>query len=186
VNNHKELRWLRIFTPNHIPRKYVEQLKGVNFSVDQFYEYQEKVCVVPTSKELQLNPLNHLYVLTNKENEVKGFLWFVIDSLSSDIVIQNLSVDQLYWGGGKIIETVTALIQTIREKANLKDIYFITRCPRHASKMGFKPAKDVLMIYDPSLSKPKEKEEKTKDKISEKKQEKKPLEQKKTKDKDGK
>lgn len=142
----ENLRWIRVFTPDHIPRKYVEQLKGVNFNPDDFYNFQRVNCLIP-GREIKLNPLNHLYVLVNEKNAAQGFLWYVVDPLTKDIVIQNFSVDQLYWGKGKIIEKLASHVKDVKKKAKLNKIYWITRAPKHSEKYGFKRSRDVLMEY---------------------------------------
>lgn len=141
-----ELRWIRVFTPIHIPKKYVENISHRRYSVDDFFTYQEMICLRQTSEGPTLNPFSHLYVLANKENETKGFLWFVVDPLTKDIVIQSYSVDREYWGKGAV-EKLANHIKEIRKKANLNKIYWITDFPNHSKKYGFKPSSSILMEY---------------------------------------
>jgi len=89
-----DLRWTRIFTPIHIPKYLVEQVRDRDYSVEDFYKYQELNCTRNDEDGMKLNPFSHLYVLVNSENIVKGFLWFVVDPLTKDLVIQTYSVDK--------------------------------------------------------------------------------------------
>jgi hypothetical protein len=141
-----ELRWIRVFTPIHIPKKYVENIKPRRYSVEDFYKYQDMVCLTKTGDGFTLNPLSHLYVLANKDNETKGFLWFVIDPLTKDLIVQSYSVDRDYWGKGAV-EKLATHIKEIRKKANLNKIFWITDFPNHSKKYGFKPSNSILMEY---------------------------------------
>lgn len=144
--NVKDLRWVRVFTPVHIPRKYVEQISNRDFSVDDFFSFQEVACLRQTPEGPTLNPLSHLYVLVNTQNETHGFLWFTIDPLTKDMVIQIFSVDKAYWGKGAI-EKLADFAKEIRTKANLNKIYWITNYPKHSERHGFKRSNSILMEY---------------------------------------
>lgn len=142
-----ELRWVRVFTPLHIPKDLVEQVRDRDFTVDDFYRYQEINCLRDTDEGPTLNPLNHLYVLANADNITKGFLWFTIDALSKDLVIQTYSVDRDYWRSGGAMQKVAEHVKEIRKKAKLKKIYWITNYEKHSQRHGFKRSKSVLMEY---------------------------------------
>jgi hypothetical protein len=142
-----DLRWVRVFTPDHIPKYLVEQVRDRDFSIEDFYKYQEINCTRPSPDGMKLNPLSHLYVLVDPENIVKGFLWFVVDALSKDLVIQTFSVDKEYWYKGKAVSKLSNHIKEIRKKANLNKIYWITNYPKHSERYGFKRSKGVLMEY---------------------------------------
>jgi len=142
-----ELRWVRIFTPVHIPKYLVEQVRDRDFTPDDFFKFQEMSCITNSKDGPKLNPLNHLYVLANNENMTKGFVWFVIDSLSKDICINTFSMDKEYWYDGKAVEKLSRFIKDIRKKANLNKIYWITNYPKHSLRHGFRRSKGVLMEY---------------------------------------
>lgn len=142
-----KLRWIRVFTPLHIPKYLVEQVRDRDFSVQEFFDYQEINCITETSEGPTLNPFSHLYVLADTENLIKGFLWFTIDPLSKDIVIQTYSVDKQYWGKGKAVEKLATLIKEVRHKAKLKKIYWITNYPKHSERYGFKRSRSILMEH---------------------------------------
>jgi len=172
----EELRWVRVFTPDHVPHYLVEQIRDRDYSVEEFYKYHQINCMTQGEKGIVLNPFNHLYVLADKVNQVKGVLWFNVDPLAKDILIQVFSMDKDYWGRGQAVKKLAEHIKQIRIKANLNKIYWITNYPKHSMRYGFKPSKSVLMEYDPSKEKPSEgKKENPKEEVKkeEKKDEKK-------------
>jgi len=146
-NNIEELRWVRVFTPDHIPKYLVEQVRDRDFSVENFYKYQEFNCVHQSKDGPKLNPFSHLYVLVDPSNFVKGFLWFTVDPLAQDIFIQTFSVDKDYWYRGKAVSKLSDHIKDIREKACLNKIYWVTNYPKHSERYGFKRSKGVLMEF---------------------------------------
>jgi len=145
--NASDLRWVRVFTPTHIPKSLVEQVKDRDYEVEDFYKYQELHCLRQTSEGPTLNPLNHLYVLVDKENLTKGFVWFTIDTLGKDIYIHTFSMDKEYWFSGKAVEKLATFIKDFKKKADLKKVYWITNYPKHSMRHGFKRSKSVLMEY---------------------------------------
>jgi N-acetylglutamate synthase-like GNAT family acetyltransferase len=149
MNKIDDLKWIRIFTPSHIPKYLIEQVRDRDFTVEDFYKYHEINCTIPSKDgSLKLNPFSHLYVLGNEENEVKGVLWFCIDPLTKDIVVQTFSMDKDYWMKGIAVKKLANHIKDIRKKGNLKKIYWITNYPKHSERNGFKRAKAVLMEYN--------------------------------------
>jgi len=146
----EELRWVRVFTPDHVPHFLIEQVRDRDYSVEEFYKYHQINCMIQSEKGVVLNPFNHLYVLADKVNQVKGVLWFNVDPLSKDILIQVFSMDKDYWGRGEAVKKLAEHIKKIRIKGNLNKIYWITNYPKHSMRYGFKPSKSVLMEYDPT------------------------------------
>lgn len=151
--NMDELRWIRVFSPLHIPKYLVENVRDKDFTVDEFYKYQEINCLRETEEGPTLNPFSHLYVLSDKDYVVKGFLWFVVDPLTKDLVIQNYSVDPEYWYHGKAVEKLSKFIKDIVKKANLKKVYWVTKFPKHSKRYGFKESEHILMEYSEEESK---------------------------------
>lgn len=142
--NEDKMQWIRLITPDVIPKYLVEQVRDKDYSVEDFYKYQKINCMHGE----MINPFNHLYALCNEENEVKGFLWFVIDPLTKDILLNTYSVDKEYWYGGKAVEWLTHHMKNILNKLNLKKVYWANNYPKHALKHGFKRSKAVLMEYN--------------------------------------
>lgn len=151
-----ELRWVRVFTPTHIPHYLVEQVRDRDYSVEEFFKYHQINCMTQGEKGIVLNPFNHLYVLADKENKVCGMLWFSVDPLSKDILIQTFSMDKEYWGKGQAVKKLTEHIKEIRIKANLNKIYWVTNYPKHSERYDFKRSKSILMEYDPKKEKAEE------------------------------
>lgn len=150
MNKIDELRWVRVFTPDHVPHYLIEQVRDRDYSVEEFFKYHQINCMIQGENGIKLNPFNHLYVLADKENQVKGVLWFNVDPLSKDILVQTFSMDKEYWGRGQAVKKLAEHIKQIRIKANLNKIYWITNYPKHSIRYGFKPSKSVLMEYDPN------------------------------------
>tara|TARA_R110002126_G_scaffold77229_5_gene192676 strand:- start:2954 stop:3499 length:546 start_codon:yes stop_codon:yes gene_type:complete len=142
-----ELRWVRAFSPIYIPKYLVEQIRDRQYSVDDFYKYQEINCLVDSVKGPTLNPFHHLYVLVDEENVVKGFLWFVIDALSKNVIINTFSMDKQYWGKGLAVKRLSDHVKEIINKLKLKKVYWLTNYPKHSERHGFKRSKSVLMEY---------------------------------------
>jgi len=146
----EDLRWIRLFVADHVPHYLIEQVRDRDYSVEEFFKYQQINCMMQGDKGVVLNPFNHLYVLADKENQVKGVLWFTVDALSKDILIQVFSMDKEYWGRGQAVRKLADHIKQIRVKANLNKIYWITNYPRHSERYGFVRSKSILMEYDPN------------------------------------
>lgn len=142
-----ELSWVRIIDPIHIPDVYIEQIKDRDFSVENFKKYQKSICVEIKNGQLIINPFNLLFVLVDQEKQVKGFAWLVIDALCNALVINSFSMDNDYWGNGKCIQLLEDKAKEIQEGGKLDKVYWITRCPKHSQKYGFKRSKNILMEY---------------------------------------
>lgn len=143
----EDMRWVRLFSPIHIPPYLVEQLKTRNFEVQDFFRYQEANCLMEGDKGPTLNPFNHLYALVNPQNIVRGFFWATIDPLSKDLLIQSFSVAKQFWHQGKAIEKLVKHVKEMQKKLELKKVFWLTTTPKHGKKYGFKPSKHVLMEY---------------------------------------
>lgn len=149
MNKIDELKWMRIYTPHHIPTYLVEQIRDRDFTVEDFYKYHEVNCTIPSNDgNEKLNPFSHLYVLANPENEVKGMLWFSVDPLAKDLVIQTFSMDKEFWMKGVAVKKLSKHIKEIKKKGNLNKIYWITNYPKHSERNGFTRSKNVLMEYN--------------------------------------
>lgn len=149
MNNIDDLKWIRVFTPSHVPKYLVEQVRDREYSVEDFYKYHEVNCMVPSKDgEQKLNPFSHLYVLADKVNQVKGMLWFCVDPLTKDIIVQTFSMDKEYWGKGLAVKKLAKFMKTFRKKANLNKIFWITNYPGHAQRNGFKRSKSILFEYN--------------------------------------
>lgn len=149
--NIDDLRWIRVFTPLHIPKYLIENVRDREYSVEDFYQYQEINCLRNTDEGPTLNPLSHLYVLADKENIIKGFLWFTIEVLSKDIIIQTYSIDKEYWYNGKAVEKLSNLMKDILKNSKLKKVFWITKYPKHSKRYGFTESEHILMEYSENI-----------------------------------
>ena len=144
----EETRWVRLFSPIHIPKYLVEQVREREYSVEDFFKFQEINCLIQKKDGPTLNPFNHLYALVNEENIVVGFLWFVIDALTKDLIINTFSVDKDHWAHGKAVKKLSIHIKELMKKLKLKKAYWMTRYPKHSMRHGFKRSRSVLMEYE--------------------------------------
>jgi len=142
------LRFIRVFTPVHIPKYLVEQIKGRDYEVDDWYKYQEVVCMRDTPNGPQLNPLSMLYVLADEGNKVVGMLWCDVEPLSKTLVVEMFSIDKEYWHKGKAAMLVADKVREIGKECKLKKVVWVTRGPKHSEYYGFKKAKESIMEYD--------------------------------------
>lgn len=141
----KDLRFVRVMTPYHIPRKYIENIKHREFEIDDLYKTMADLTMID---ENTINPLNHLYVIADKDYNVKGFLWFTIEPMLKAFVVQNYSLDKEYWGNGENIEHATEFLKSLCKKLKIQKAYWNTRYPKVFEKHGFRRSKNVLMEYD--------------------------------------
>ena len=77
-----KLRFIRVFTPMHIPKYLIEQFKSRDYEVEEWYKYMEIVCIQETPNGPQLNPLTLLFVVVDEGNKVVGMLWCDVAVLS--------------------------------------------------------------------------------------------------------
>lgn len=141
------LRFIRIFTPMHIPKKLIEQVKHRSYSVDDWFKYQEVICLRQTENGPQLNPLSLLYVIADKDNKVVGMLWCEINTLEKTLVIQTFSMIEEYWNKGKAVKLLSEKGKEIAKECKLETIVWFTNYPKHSERYGFKPSKSILMEY---------------------------------------
>ncbi len=154
----EKLRWVRAFSPDIIPKYLIDQVRDRTYEVHDFYKYQGLNCLINTKEGQVLNPFNHLYVLADEDNMVKGFLWFVIDPLTKNVIINTFSVDKEYWNKGEAVKYLVEHMQEVLKKLELKKVYWISNYPKHSERYGFKRSRGVLMEYN-EKEKNEEKEE---------------------------
>lgn len=147
LNKIEDLEWVRIIDPYLIPEYLVEQIKERMFTVEKFYRYQQLICTQNQNGNIVVNTLNLLFVLVDKEKVIKGFFWGVVDALSNALVINSFSMDKEYWGEGKAVKLLEDKAREIKEGAQLDKVFWVTRCPKHSEKYGFKRSKHQLMEY---------------------------------------
>jgi len=143
----EELKWVRLLSPVHIPRYLIDQVRDKNYDTDDFIKYQELNCLVADNQGFKVNPFNHLYALVDNGNLVKGFLWFVIEPLTKDLLVNTFSMDKEYWFGGYAMKKASDHIKDLMKKMKIKKCFWSTNYPKHSERQGFKRSRSVLMEY---------------------------------------
>lgn len=141
------LRFIRVFTPVHIPKELIEQVRDRSYDVDDWYKYQEAICVRQTPSGPQLNPMSMLYVIADERNKVIGMLWCEVAPLDKVLVVQTFSMDKRYWLRGKAVGLLAKKAKEIAKECKLKSITWLTNYPKHSERYGFKRSRSVLMEY---------------------------------------
>lgn len=145
--NFDSLRFMRIFTPDHIPKQLIEQIRDRSYEVDDWYKYQKVICTQNTPDGPRLNPLSLLYVVADEDNKVVGMLWCEVCVLEKMLIVQNFSMDKQYWCKGRAVEILSRKASEIVDKLDLKGVFWVTNYPKHSERHGFKRSKSVLMEY---------------------------------------
>jgi len=132
-----ELTPLRIYDLRIVPRKLLEQVKGLEWNIDRVYALSENICS---------NPTNLIYVLYDEEKIIHGLIWAQVNILNENLYVLVLSVDEEYQGAnGAAIDAAALLLNSIRQEANLKKIIWTTTRPKAYEKHGFKRSKKIIM-----------------------------------------
>jgi len=134
------MKWIKLYEPSLIPPVYVERVKGRDYSVQEFYEFQEMN---------RHNPCNMLFGYVNYENEIKGYLWANINALDSTMFINTLSVDKEFWGNGHVIDEAIEFLAKVQGKVEARKVLWCSTNKRFFLNKGFKTSKIWLMEYDP-------------------------------------
>ena len=143
----EKLRFIRVFTPIHVPKELIEQVRDRCFEVDDWYRYQEQICTHKGPDGPVLNPFSLLYVIADEGNKVIGMLWCEIEALSKVLIIQTFSMDKKYWRRGQAVQLLAKKAKEIAKECNLKKIIWSTNYPKHSERYGFKRSKGVVMEY---------------------------------------
>jgi len=146
-----KLRFIRVFTPMHVPKELIEQVRDREYEVEDWYKYQEVICLRQTDQGPQLNPLSMLYVIADEGNKVVGMFWCEVDVLSKTLVIQTFSMKKEYWNKGRAVTLAADKAKEIAKECSLKKIVWITNYKRHSLKYGFKQSKGTIMEWTPNF-----------------------------------
>jgi len=142
-----KLRFIRVFTPMHVPKGLIEQVRDRSYEVDDWYKYQEHICVRQTENGPILNPLSMLYVIADEQNKVIGMLWCEVCALEKTLIVQTFSMDKKYWVRGKAVQLLAKKAKEIAKECKLKKIFWVTNYPKHSQRHGFSRSKSVLMEF---------------------------------------
>ncbi|MFW9872324.1 MAG: GNAT family N-acetyltransferase [Candidatus Thorarchaeota archaeon] len=125
----------------YIPRELLEQVKGVEWTPDQFYKIHEA---------LSNNPANMLFALiprNEKEKKILGYLWAQIDINTGILIINSMSIQKDLWNQG-IMTFTEKFLRKMQREIGLKKIYWLTNRPKAFEKMGYNQSKYSLMCLD--------------------------------------
>jgi hypothetical protein len=136
------MKWIRIYEPSLIPRKYVEGVKGRDYSVAEFYDFQDFN---------RNNPCNLLFGYISPEDEVKGYIWAQVNALDSTMFINTLSVDKEFWFNGKVLDEAIEFLHKVQHRMEARKTYWCTTNKRFFLSKGFKTSKIWLMEFEPKL-----------------------------------
>ncbi len=149
IPNLKELTFVRLLDPIHIPAYLVEQIKDRFYTVDRFYQHQKKACLVQTPTGPNLNEANLLYAITHEKlRQVKGFAWMEIDPLVNCLTIKSFSMDREYWNKSEAISLLEEKAKKIMRDLSLTRVVWVTKNPRFCENKGFKRSKDAIMVFE--------------------------------------
>lgn len=133
------LTFTRLKIPTLIKRELLEAVKGVDFTPEQFYDYQEKNIN---------NPRNHLYAMIDTASKIHGFLWAEQNGLNNSLFINTFSVDKEYWHKGKFMLQIAPFILELKDKVKATSISLATTNKKFFKKYGFKESKIAIMTYN--------------------------------------
>lgn len=143
----EKLRFIRIFTPMHIPKELIEQVRDRNYEVEDWYKYQEGICTHQTDNGPVLNPFSLLYVIADEGNKVIGMLWCEINALTKTLIVNTFSMNKKYWFKGKAVTLLAKKAKEIIKECKLKRAIWVNNYPKHSERYGFKRSKSVIMEY---------------------------------------
>lgn len=144
----EDLKFSRLFFPREIPIHLIEQVKGRNFTAEQFYSHLEDIQAYEFQEGiLQDNPSSLVYVLSDPEKTIVGYLWMYKSSFDQSLFVNTLSVDKRYWGRGEAIQKAVGLMSEVTKKYNCTKTLWMSTNPKYYEKFGFKRSKNVAMEY---------------------------------------
>lgn len=143
TNKIEDLRLVRIVDASLVPVELIEQIKNRTYTVQEFYDYQQKLCVIYDETGPRINPISHLYVLVDKDNKIKGVLWITLDG--QECTVELFSIERSYWNKGKSIDFIHNKIIEIVIPLGIKKLRIFTPNPGAYEKIGFRRAKHVIM-----------------------------------------
>lgn len=124
---------------NLIPRYLIEQIKGIDFDIDKFYQ------LAPV---IEKNPFNFIGLFIDKGNKVQGFMWSTYNPLSDHLFVNMLSVEKEYQRLGIIKECIGICKKILKGIGSCGNISAKTTRPKAFSKYGFKESKQVIVDYE--------------------------------------
>lgn len=131
----KDLKPIRIYDFNLIPKYLIEQVKGSTWELPQLFKYANSITA---------SPMTHLYAFADTDNIIKGFFWGDINPLNHSLVIHVLSVDKSYWRG-RVLPAVKDFVLLLKKTLGLKGVTWVTTRPKAFARAGFKYSEQTMM-----------------------------------------
>lgn len=130
-----DLKFIRIFDMNLVPRFLLDQVKNRDLNVDFLYSVGDQITG---------NPFNLLYAISDKDSRIAGVLWATVAPIESTIMTHIISMGKEYQDK-TIIPAAMDFLNKIRDELGLKQLKCITTRPRAFEKYGMKRSKNVIM-----------------------------------------
>ena len=144
----EDLKFHRLFFPREIPTHLIEQVKGRTFTPEEFYTHMEEIQAYEFQEGiLQDDPSSLLYVLSDPNKEIVGYLWMYRSTFDQSLFVNTFSVDKKYWGRGEAIAKAVDLLSELTKKFQCSKTLWMTTNPKYYEKFGFKRSKNVAMEY---------------------------------------
>jgi hypothetical protein len=122
-----KLKFVRMTDGKLVPRYLLEQIKPKAFNIDLFYQY---------SRVIFSNPLNYLGGFVDRDNEIKGVVWFSYNPIEEAIFVHLMSVAPEYFGKGALTEARN-ILKRFYSSVNAKRAYFTTDRPTPFTRLGY-------------------------------------------------
>ena len=134
-----DFKFVKLKIPNLIPYEFIENVKGREFTPEEFYEYQN---------EQINNPYNLLYALIDETSLIQGFLWAVRERVPKNkLFVNTFSISKKYWNKGKAMPIVQDFLRRIMKEYGVRKVGWATENSKFFKKHGFKESKTRLMEY---------------------------------------
>ena len=137
-----KLRLVKIDEPSLIPRYLIDQVKGLPYTSEDFYEYYG----------FYQGPFCFLYAVLDRddqENPVKGVIWICVDPMSHALRMSLISIHKDYQFSKFLQEIAFPKGLEIGRALKIKKGYWATTRPKAFEKMGFTRSNLVIMeAYD--------------------------------------
>jgi hypothetical protein len=130
------LRFVKIDDIHLIPRQLLEQVKGVEWAVDDLI----KLWPVYAG-----SPLNLLYALADADHQVQGVVWCSINPLRKVIFVNLVSLTKDYQNTGFFKNQIIPFIREIQQKLQLHSTLWLTTRPQAFKRLGFQETRQILM-----------------------------------------
>ena len=129
------LKFVRVNDINLIPRYLFEQVKPLDFDIDELYKW---------APVLMNNPMNVIGAFVDKFETVKGVMLCSYNPINRTITVNMLSVDPEYFGMG-IVKEADGIVNKFKKKLGAQRIVIVTTRPMAIARAGYKVASTVMM-----------------------------------------